>query len=116
MDMKFFRQGSVNVNGQTFVGNNVSIVNGVVKIDGVVQDSTFIQRNETINVIVEGDVKELNNTTGDITAHNVGEITVQTGNVKCANVVGNVETMTGDITCGNVGGKATTRMGNINRR
>lgn len=104
---------SITINNSTFSGKNVSIINGVITIDGNVQtmpDEKII----TISVVGNleslsvGSCKELV-VTGD--AHRVD---TQSGSVKCGNVTGNIKTLSGSVTCGNVTGDVETMSGSVN--
>ena len=101
------------VNGDKFVGRNVTIINGKVTIDGVVQGN---YTDQVINVTIEGDVGSIRNDSGDVTAHDVGSIKVGSGDVNCKNVGGNVMTGSGDVECGDVKGKVQTGSGDIRRK
>lgn len=93
----------VAVNGKTIRvrGNNISIINDQIIVDGKVVEESFDQPN--ITVIVERDCKILN-ASGNV------EIRGNAGNVDCSgschvegNVTGNVNA-SGSVTCGDVGG------------
>lgn len=120
----------ITINGKTFVGNNISIKNSKIMIDGVEVVSPSekeinieIHGNvEQINVDVceeikvNGDVKILKTTSGDVDATgNVGTITTTSGDVKCGDVEGSVTTISGDVTCKTLYGGASTVSGDINR-
>lgn len=49
---------SVTINGKTYKGKNVSIINGTVFIDGVKQEDSKI-KSTTINVVVNGNTKNV---------------------------------------------------------
>ena len=94
---------TVTVNGKTIrvQGNNISIINDKVIVDGKHIDETFDQPN--ITVIVEGDCKILN-TSGNV------EVKGNAGNIDCrgschinGNVTGSIDA-SGSVTCGDVGG------------
>ncbi len=104
------KSGNCVIDGRSFAGNNICISNGVVTIDGVVQDGEL---SGDINVTVNGNVDVLENQVGTITAHNVGEATAGSGDINCNNVSGSVSTGSGDIRCGSVGGNVRTGSGDI---
>jgi hypothetical protein len=94
---------TVTVNGKTIRvhGNNISIINDEVIVDGRPLDDAFDQPN--ITVIVEGDCKILS-ASGNV------EVRGNAGNIDCrgschiyGNVTGNVDA-SGSVTCGDVGG------------
>ena len=104
----------ITVNGKTYKGNNISISNGVVVIDGKRYDDKDAKN---INISVVGNLESLDvdscemiMITGD-----VGTVETVNGNVKCGNVNGNVKTTNGNIKAGDIHGKATTSNGNIKR-
>jgi len=105
--------GHVVVDGREFRGSNISITNGKVTVDGVVQDGDLTG---PINVTIHGDVQSLENNSGNVTAQNVGEISAGSGDIKCGNVSGSVRTGSGDIECGNVGGSIKTGSGDVRHR
>jgi hypothetical protein len=103
------------INGKTYNGNNITISDGVVIVDGVVQDGDHIGYN--IQVTVNGNVGEIETGSGDITVNGeVSDVSTSSGDVKCGNVAGNVQTSSGDVTCGTVGGKIKTSSGDVNHR
>ena len=94
---------TVSVNGKTIRvrGNNISISNDRIIVDGRIVEESFDV--PSITVIVEGDCRSLN-TRGNV------EIKGNAGNVDCSgschiegNVIGNVDA-SGSVTCGDVGG------------
>lgn len=107
------RNGRIVIDGREFQGNNVTISNGKVTVDGVVQDGELVG---DINVTVHGDVQSLENHTGNVTAQNVGEISTGSGDVKCGNVGGSIRTGSGDVECGAVSGNIRTGSGDVCHR
>lgn len=87
---------TVTINGVTYTGSNVSIVNGKVVVDGNNQEQALIG---PISVVVNGDVAEVETMSGDVTIHgNVsGDVTTMSGNVVAKAIAGSVETMSGNI-------------------
>lgn len=107
------RNGRIVIDGREFHGNNVTINNGKVTVDGVVQDGEL---SGPITVTVHGDVQSLENHSGNVTAQNVGEISTGSGDVKCGNVSGSIRTGSGDVECGTVGGNIRTGSGDVSHR
>lgn len=107
------RNGRIVIDGREFRGNNVTINNGKVTVDGVVQDGEL---SGPITVTVHGDVQYLENHSGNVTAQNVGEINTGSGDVKCGNVSGSIRTGSGDVECGTVGGNIRTGSGDVRHR
>lgn len=103
----------ISVNGIPYHGNNISVINGRVIIDGV--DVTSEQK--VINITVYGDLQCINGEFSTITVHgNVtngikngsGDISI-TGNVN-----GNIKTGSGDVNIeGSVTGDVETGSGDI---
>jgi len=91
----------VTINGKTYTGNNISITNGRVAIDGVFQDDSVSGVVEVrilegiLNTIITDTSVTCGDVQGDVTAY---------GSVKCRNVGGNVDAG-GSVVCGNVSGK-----------
>jgi len=105
--------GNINIDGQSFTGNSISINNGKVTVDGVVQDGKLVGE---VNITVYGNVIHLENDCGSVTAKNVGSIQTKSGDVNCQDIDGSVQTMSGDVTCGAIRGSVTTTSGDIRHR
>lgn len=104
----------VTIDGRTFTGRSVSIINGKVIVDGKEQDGQLVG---PVSVTVNGDVEVLDNPTGTVSVTgSVGAVKTMSGDVHCKDVSGSVSTMSGDVTCGTIGGSASTMSGDINRR
>ena len=104
---------TVIVNGNSFsiVGNDISITNGKIFVDG----NDYTPETKTINIQIHGDIKnfqsdysssikvvgnveDLSSTNGDISVEgNVGSISSTNGDIDCDDVGGNVKTVNGDI-------------------
>lgn len=95
--------GTININGQTFVGNSITIRNGVVIIDGVEQGRGLTG---VVDVrITEGTVGKLE-CDGSVTCGLVNGDVSAGGSVRCDNVAGNVSAG-GSVTCDEVGGSVS---------
>lgn len=106
--------GNVTIDGRSFTGRSVTIVNDKVVVDGVEQDGQLVG---PVSVTVNGDADVVDNPTGTVTVTGaVGTIKTMSGDVHCKDVSGSVSTMSGDVTCGSIGGSASTMSGDINRR
>lgn len=102
------------IDGREFTGSNISIVNGKVTVDGVVQEGQLVGN---VKIDVHGDVLSLGSGSGDVTVTgSCGSVQTMSGDVECGNVTGNVKTMSGDVTCGTIGGSASTMSGDIRHR
>jgi len=105
--------GIVNINGKTYRGNNISINNNIVIIDGKRVDeddqkmiNITIYNIESIKVDVCNSLVVKGTVGGNVETMS-GDIDI-TGEVK-----GNVTTSSGDVSCGNIHGDVTTSSGDI---
>ena len=78
--------GTIHIDGRTFIGNSISIRNGVVTIDGVAQGGTV---NGVVEIKIDGSVDRIE-TDASVTCGSVGRDVSAGGSVKCGNVAGNV--------------------------
>lgn len=105
---------TVTINDRTYNGTNISIVDGVITMDGktITKLDTF-----KIDVVVQGNCEVVQTTQGNITANgNVNcDITTSQGDITVNNhVTGNISTSMGDVNIkGNVTGNVKTSMGYI---
>lgn len=119
-------EGTVMVNGVAIRGNNVSVQNGVVYVDGVrhrdvqeIADETKATHNNVlrIEIVVAGDAKDVSVGNASLTVNgNIhGNATAPNGTIVCSGDVG------GDASAGNgsvkvggdVGGTATAMNGSV---
>lgn len=98
---------SIQINGQTFVGNNIVVKNGKVIIDGKEAVDTG---SAEVKVEVTGNVDRLECNTCTITGDVTGDVDANT--VNCGNIEGDVDANT--INCGNIGGDVDANI--VNRR
>ena len=91
---------SCTINGVKYEGNNVSIVNGVVTIDGVVQSTDRLSG--VVKIVVTGTLQSLK-TDGSVTCGTVEGSVNAGGSVECGNVGGYVSAC-GSVKCDKVGG------------
>jgi len=115
--MNIFRgnnsNATVNIDGHSYSGQNVSINNGKVVIDGVVQEQSLIG---PVTVIVTGDIESLASGSGNVdVTGNCGSVSTMSGDFTGrGNVTGNVKTMSGDVrVTGHIGGDVETMSGDI---
>jgi hypothetical protein len=113
MDINMKGRSGVTIDGRSFSGNNISVRNGKVTVDGVVQDGELVG---DVNVTVYGDVEHLSSTSGLVTAEHVGNIKTVSGDVNCLGVEGDIQTLSGDVHCAMVGGSIKTASGDIKHR
>jgi len=113
MNINMSGSGRVVIDGKEFTGNNIQIRNNKVIVDGKTQDGELVG---DVNVTVHGDVELLENGAGDVTAHNVHELSTGSGDVKCGDVSGSIKTGSGDVVCGKVSGSIRTGSGDVSHR
>lgn len=107
------KDGQININGRVFKGTHITIRDGEIIVDGVIQDGDPLS---DLNVTIHGDVERIETTAGKVTANRAGSIRTKSGDVECGDVSGDVKTMSGDIECGAVGGGVETMSGDIRHR
>ena len=106
---------TVTINGQTFKGNSVSIINGQVIVDGVKQGEKIQEYN--ISVSVTGDVNSVTTSSGDVTVNGkVSSIKTQSGDVDVTGDAVTATTMSGDIDIGGACQSASSMSGGIKHR
>lgn len=96
MRINFISGGSITINGKSYKGNNVSVINGVVVIDGKQQEGVVGHIN---NVTINGNCGEIANESGDITVAGYvnGDCSTGSGDIKTGEVKGSVRTGSGDV-------------------
>jgi len=121
----------ININGSSYSGSDVRIENGKVYVNGNLvkgseNDKTIniliegnvdrVEIDYCSNIVIEGDVKSLNSTSGDVNANNVtGDIKTTSGDVKIkGDVGGSVNTVSGDVEANKISGNVKTVSGDIN--
>lgn len=120
--------GSIRVNGKTYQGNNVSMINGKVFVDGKEVDSgdsdqkvvihcdgnlTFQEFQCSNSVEINGNVTGNISCHGSFTGHNITGDVNAGGSVNCDNIGGSVKAG-GSVNCDDIGGNVTAG-GSINR-
>lgn len=105
--------GDISINGKSYKGNDVSISNGVLTIDGDVQDENI---SHDVDITVIGDIETLDMNSGKVKANSIGQVETMSGNVHCGNISGSVTTMSGDVNSGSVSGNIETMSGDITHR
>ena len=91
------------INGKSYTGNNVSIFNGVVTIDGKPQGHTVYGAVEIR--ITEGTLASLTTDASVVCGDVAGDVKAN-GPVTCDNVGGNVNA-NGPVTCDDIGGNVS---------
>jgi hypothetical protein len=89
----------ITINGKSYAGRNVAIINGRVLIDGKPQDEGL---SGVVEIKVDGDLATLECDAPVTVRGNVGKLSAG-GSVQCDNVSGNVNAG-GSIHCGDVNG------------
>ena len=111
---------TVNINGKTYTapdGVSVSVINGKVYFNDKLQEDFKDCKEKKIEIIIEGNCKEIKCDTGNITVKgNVeGNITADTGNIDVkGDIRGNVTTDCGNIKSHHIFGNVSTDIGIIN--
>lgn len=124
---------SITINGKTYNGNSVSIVNGRVYIDG--KESLPGEEGKEINIVVTGNIENLEvdacqkilvtgnvgkvkTVSGDVDVNGniTGDVQTTSGDIECEKIDGSIQTTSGDVSCGNVGGSVKTLSGDIKHR
>lgn len=100
----------IQINGKTYQGRSVSIVNNRVVIDGI--DVTDKDMPKTIlDIHVTGDLVSLE-TTASVSCENVQGDVIAKGSVNCDDIKGSVYA-SGSVNCSRVGGNVRAR-GSVN--
>lgn len=91
--------GTVNINGKSYQGQNVSVVNNKVFVDGVEVTDNEVVKAKEIKIEVYGDVNQVETVSGDIiVSGNVENVKTVSGDVKVfGSVTSNIKTVSGDI-------------------
>jgi hypothetical protein len=102
----------ITINGVSYYGNNISINNGNIKIDGI----NVAVNEKMINISVNGNVDQLSVDSCEslIVSGNVADVKTVSGDVNCQNVLGSVKTVSGDVSAKNINGNVNTVSGDIN--
>lgn len=108
--------GMIIVNGVSYEGNDITIRNGRVIIDG--KDATPVEAKE-INVVVNGDINKLQADvceTLEVTG-SVGSLSTISGDVSIdGDISGPVTTISGDVNCGSINGPVSSVSGKITHK
>jgi hypothetical protein len=102
---------TITINSNLFSGDNISVVNGKVFIDG--NDVTLDARE--IHISVQGDVQSIDvGTCNDFEViGNVGKVRTGSGDLKCDNITGGVQTGSGGVECDSINGDVQTGSGDV---
>lgn len=123
-------KSTITVNGETFEGNNVSVVNGEVIVDG--KKVVFPDRKEVV-ITVTGDLGnlqadrcrlEVGGSVGNVSVGQgpvvvdgdvKGEVNLSQGDLKCTDIFADVKIDMGNVKASTIHGSVKTKMGNITR-
>ncbi len=105
----------ITINGITYQGENITVKNGQVIIDG----KKYSASANKINISVEGNVNELQvDSCEQVTVNGEikGDVKTMSGDVVTTGpIAGSVSTMSGNVHCLNIGGAVSTMSGDIKR-
>lgn len=101
---------SVEINGRTFSGKNITIDSKGVVIDG---KRAELGPELVFNVTVIGEVQSIDGANSVKVTGPVGSVKTMSGEVECGDVTGNVSTMGGGVTANNIAGNVKTMSGDI---
>lgn len=106
--------GTITINGKTYSGNSVNVINGKVIIDGVEQTPEGKQ----ILIAVKGNVNTITVDSCEKIAvqGDIGNVKTMSGDVEVrGNINGSVQTMSGDVEVGGeIHGNVSSVSGDIN--
>lgn len=104
--------GQIIINGRSYSGNNLTVINNKVFIDGADQTPD----SKDISITVNGNVNDLSvdyceqlEISGDVYTARCGS-----GDINCTNITGGASTGSGDIECVTIDGNVQTGSGNVN--
>ncbi|HHB2481401.1 TPA: hypothetical protein ACORDH_002852 [Bacillus cereus] len=106
----------ISIGGVTYTGRNITVNNGQVIVDGVIQGQKLEEKNIIINAdnfqgtlkcgystVVNGSISGDVESNGSVTCDGIGGSVSAGGSVRCDDVKGNVSAG-GSVNCGNIGG------------
>lgn len=105
----------ININGMSFSGQNISIKNNQIYIDGKRIDEQF-EEQKTFNITVDSPVSklEVDNAESIEIKGDVGTVKSTNGNVNISGTVsGDVKTVNGNVKAASIEGDVRTVNGNI---
>lgn len=103
---------NIQINGVSYSGTNVSMINGKVIVDGVEQTG---EMTGNIEIVVEGSCGDITTEFGNISVgSNAKSVESKNGNISVGGTIeGNAETKNGNIKANSILGEANTKNGNI---
>lgn len=106
---------TININGGVYSGNNISVINGKIIVDGV---NVTPGDSKHIKIEVTGNIDKLTvDACNEISINgNVGTVKTMSGNVDVTgDIAGDIKTLSGNVDCDDVSGNVKTMSGNIRR-
>jgi hypothetical protein len=104
----------VTIGNKVFTGNNVTISDNRIIIDGKDVTNQLPDQKE-YHIQIDGNIEKLEcEVCQKITVNGtVKNIKTLSGDVECKDVLGSIQTMSGNIDCENINGSVSTMSGNI---
>lgn len=105
------------INGKRYRGNNITMNNGRVIIDGVDVTGDDSVRVHIETIIFEGNVNTINVGSSNVNVLGMvcGNVKTASGDVTCGDVMSGVSTMSGDVHAKTIKGNVSTMSGDISR-
>lgn len=102
------------IGNQSFSGQNVTISNNRIIIDGV-DITNNLPDQKTFNIKITGNLETLKVDVCQKIQINgtVGQVQTKSGDIDCGDVKGSITTMSGDVDCGTVSGSIQTMSGDV---
>jgi hypothetical protein len=103
---RYHNVGTINISGRSFSGNNITIINDRIYVDGKdITDDAGEGAKGIVKIEITGDVKLVNCDRSVSIKGNVNGDVKSGGSLNCDNITGNAES-NGSMNAGNIGGNA----------
>lgn len=110
--------GGMSINGKSYTGKSVNMIDGVIYVDGVAVDGKEAKMVGPIKVEVTGNCDSVTTSSGNIAIHSgdVKEARSTSGDITVGgDVTGNASSTSGDVRIsGSLGGNASSISGDVN--
>ncbi len=105
------------INGQVFEGDNLSVSNSKIMIDGKDVTIDGYSTTKNITITIDSPVNNVSLTAGTITVNSdAGTVSTTSGDINVSgNIKGSVSTISGDVRATSIGGSVSTISGDISR-